>query len=230
MKLAPATKETRAPWLDRIADVFRRPEHRPVRAAGEDPARHPQVAQSICRSAAHRRLRAAGAVAGLRPCRRSAGHARRQPMRRHQASLQADRTEIIWTEADIARIKKTCSAEIGRAVDLASHTGLAAWRLVAAVVVAHRRRRHRRHDRQEQAQARSHHPAVRRAEERAANIPKRSTTILTNSKGRPWARDGFGPCSTRRRSRRAWATPICTSMICAARLRPGSTSPACRSA
>jgi integrase len=35
-----------------------------------------------------------------------------------------DRSEIIWTESDIALLKKTCSAEITCAVDLASHTGL----------------------------------------------------------------------------------------------------------
>ena len=35
-----------------------------------------------------------------------------------------DRSEIIWTNSDIAAIKKTCSPEIAHAVDLASHTGL----------------------------------------------------------------------------------------------------------
>jgi hypothetical protein len=32
-----------------------------------------------------------------------------------------DRSEIIWTDADVAQIKLTCSADIGYAVDLASH-------------------------------------------------------------------------------------------------------------
>jgi hypothetical protein len=35
-----------------------------------------------------------------------------------------DRSEIIWTDSDIAQIKKTCSEEIAHAVDLAAHTGL----------------------------------------------------------------------------------------------------------
>ena len=35
-----------------------------------------------------------------------------------------DRSEIIWTNSDIAAIRKTCSPEIAHAVDLASHTGL----------------------------------------------------------------------------------------------------------
>jgi integrase len=34
------------------------------------------------------------------------------------------RAEIIWTDADIAHLKKTCSPEVAHAVDLAAHTGL----------------------------------------------------------------------------------------------------------
>ena len=36
----------------------------------------------------------------------------------------ADRSEMIWTDADIAQLKAICSAEIAWAVDLAAHTGL----------------------------------------------------------------------------------------------------------
>jgi hypothetical protein len=36
----------------------------------------------------------------------------------------ADRSEIIWTETDIANIKMFCRAEIGHGVDLAAATGL----------------------------------------------------------------------------------------------------------
>src|SRR5262249_9049604 len=35
-----------------------------------------------------------------------------------------NRSEIIWTDADIAQLKKICSPEIAHAVDLAAHTGL----------------------------------------------------------------------------------------------------------
>jgi integrase len=34
------------------------------------------------------------------------------------------RSEIIWSDADIARLKRACSAEIAHAVDLAAHTAL----------------------------------------------------------------------------------------------------------
>jgi hypothetical protein len=35
-----------------------------------------------------------------------------------------NRSEIIWAGGDIAELKKTCSADVGHAVDLAAHTGL----------------------------------------------------------------------------------------------------------
>jgi hypothetical protein len=35
-----------------------------------------------------------------------------------------DRSEIIWTDADIAQPRTTCSAEVAVAVELAGHTGL----------------------------------------------------------------------------------------------------------
>jgi integrase len=35
-----------------------------------------------------------------------------------------DRSEIIWTDADIAELKAACSPELANAIDLAAHTGL----------------------------------------------------------------------------------------------------------
>ena len=50
----------------------------------------------------------------------------------------SERSEIIWTDADIEQLKKHSTKEIGHAVDLAAHTGLRA-RTVPALVVACRR-------------------------------------------------------------------------------------------
>jgi integrase len=36
----------------------------------------------------------------------------------------SDRSEVIWTDSDIAALKQRCSIEIANAVDVASHTGL----------------------------------------------------------------------------------------------------------
>ncbi len=39
-----------------------------------------------------------------------------------KALYTGDRSEIIWTAANIANLKARCSADIARAVDLAAHT------------------------------------------------------------------------------------------------------------
>src|SRR5262249_1172265 len=98
-----------------------------------------------------------------------------------------DRSKIIWTDSDIARIKKTCSPEIGFAVDLAVHTGLREGDLVRlswshigedAIVIATGKSRGRRE---------AIIPLYDDLRDVLARIPKRSpTSILTNSQGRPW--------------------------------------------
>jgi integrase len=104
----------------------------------------------------------------------------------------ADRAEIVWTEADIARIKQTCAAEIAHAVDLAAHTGLrlgdllrVSWSHVGsdAIVITTGKSTHRRE---------AVIPLYDDLRVILARIPRRSTTILTNSRHRPWTRDGFG--------------------------------------
>lgn len=103
-----------------------------------------------------------------------------------------DRSEIIWTDSDIAHIKKTCSAEIANAVDLAGHTGLRlsellrlSWSHVGddAIVLTTGKSRHRRE---------AIIPLYGALRDVLARIPKRATTILTSSRRRPWTADGFG--------------------------------------
>ncbi|MET3593277.1 integrase [Mesorhizobium shonense] len=101
------------------------------------------------------------------------------------------RAEIIWTDADIAYLKKTCSAEIGHAVDLAAHTGLRAGDLVRlswshigedAIVITTGKSRHRRE---------AVIPLYAELREVLARIPRRSPVILTSTKKRPWTKDGL---------------------------------------
>jgi integrase len=103
-----------------------------------------------------------------------------------------DRSEIIWTDSDIAQIKKTCSLEIGYAVDLAGHTGLRlgdlmrlSWSHVGddAIVLTTGKSRHRRE---------AIIPLYGDLRDVLTGIPKRATTILTSSRRRPWTADGFG--------------------------------------
>jgi integrase len=104
----------------------------------------------------------------------------------------ADRSETNWTDSDIAAIKQTCSAEVSRAVDLAVYTGLrlsdllrASWSHVGedAITLATGKSRGRRE---------AIVPLYDKLRDVLARIPKRSTIILTSSKGRPWTADGFG--------------------------------------
>jgi integrase len=104
----------------------------------------------------------------------------------------SNRSEIIWTEADIARVKRVCTAEIWHAVDLAAHTGLRigdllrlSWSHVGAdaIVITTGKSKRRRE---------AIIPLYDDLKKVLDRIPKRATTILTNSRHRPWTTDGFG--------------------------------------
>jgi integrase len=112
-----------------------------------------------------------------------------------------DRSEVIWTDADIAALKETCPIELANAVDLAAYTGLRLGDLLRlswthlgddAIVMSTGKSRGRREA------IVPLYDALRAALDR---IPKRATTILTNSKGRPWARNGFGTAFNRAKKR-----------------------------
>jgi integrase len=186
-----STKDNWAPWLDRVAEYFGelriaqfdRPEKiRPViRQWRERFADTPRTAdygmQVLSRVLSHAVEH--GKIAG-NPCEGI------KPL------YSGDRSEIIWTATDIATLKATCSADVAHAVDLGSHTGLRlgdllrlSWSHVDddAIVITTGKSKHRRE---------AIIPLYDDLRAVLAAIPKRSTTILTNSKGRPWTRDGFG--------------------------------------
>lgn len=190
-KLADSTRDQWGKWLDRIAEYFGglrtaqfdRPEKiRPVirrwRANwAETPRTADYALQVLSRVCAH--AVELGKIAG-NPCEGI----------KHLYSN--DRSEIIWTDADIAQLKTSCSIEIAHAVDLAGHTGLRlgdllrlSWSHVGAeaIVLTTGKSRHRRE---------AIIPLYGPLREVLARIPKRATTILTSSKRRPWTADGFG--------------------------------------
>jgi integrase len=191
-KLADSTKRNWASWLDRIGDYFGdlhvaqfdRPEKvRPIiRQWRNHWADKPRTAdyglQVLSRVLSY----------AVDPLGRIAGN----PCEGIKQLYSANRSEIIWTDADVARLKKTCSAEIGHAVDLAAHTGLRlsdlmrlSWSHVGedAIAITTGKSRHRRE---------AVIPLYDALRDVLAGIPKRSTTILTNSRNRPWTADGFG--------------------------------------
>jgi integrase len=191
-KLAESTRAQWGKWLDRIGEYFGelsiaqfdRPEKiRPVirrwRNQWADTPRTADYAlQVLSRVVAH----------AVDPMGKIAGN----PCEGIKRLYNNDRSEIIWTDSDVTSIKDTCSAEIGYAVDLAGHTGLRlgdllrlSWSHVGddAIVLATGKSRQKRE---------AIIPLYDGLREVLARIPKRSTTILTSSKRRPWTADGFG--------------------------------------
>jgi integrase len=190
-KLAESTRNQWGPWLDRIGQYFGelriaqfdRPEKiRPVirrwrSQYAETPRTADYAMQVLSRVLAH--AVELGSIAG-NPC---------EGIKR---LYNNDRSEIIWTDSDLSRIKQTCSAEIVHAIDLAGHTGLrlgdlvrVSWSHVGdeAIVLTTGKSSHRRE---------AIIPLYDALRDVLAQIPKRATTILTSSKRRPWTVDGFG--------------------------------------
>jgi integrase len=103
-----------------------------------------------------------------------------------------DRSEIIWTDADIIRLKKVCSGDIGNAVDLAALTGLRlgdlvrlSWSHIGDDEITIKTGKGRRRNTEAVI------PLYDGLRELLARIPKRSTTVLTNSRKRPWTVSGL---------------------------------------
>jgi integrase len=189
--LQQSTKDNWARWLDRIGDYFGE-----LRIAQFDRLEkiRPIIRQWRAQYAATPRY----ADTGMQVLSRVLSYAVEEgkitsnPCEGIKALYSSDRSEIIWTATDIATLKATCSAEIAHAVDLDSHTGLRlgdllrlSWSHVGddAIVIMTGKSKHRRP---------ATIPLYDDLRAVLAAIPKRSTTILTNSKGRPWTRDGFG--------------------------------------
>jgi integrase len=195
--LADSTKRNWAPWLDRIGQhfgdlriaQFDRPDKiRPVirrwRNQWADKPRTADYGLQVLSRVLSYAVDPLGKIAG-------------NPCEGIKQLYSANRSEIIWTEGDIAQLKKTSSADIGYAVDLAAHTGLRlgdllrlSWSHVGddAITITTGKSKHRR------TAIIPLYDDLRRV---LASIPKRSTTILTNVRRRPWTANGFGTAFNR---------------------------------
>jgi integrase len=190
--LADSTRKNWAPWLDRIAVYFG-----DLRVAQFDRAEkiRPIIRQWRNKWADTPRT----ADYGMQVLSRVLSHAvdplgriASNPCEGIKQLYNVDRSDIIWTEDDIRRIKKSCSAEIAHAVDLAAFTGLRLGDLLRlswshlgedVIVIATGKSRRGRE---------AIIPVYEALRDVLAGIPKRSTTILTNSRHQPWTEDGFG--------------------------------------
>jgi integrase len=179
-------------WLDRISDYFGdlciaqfdRPEKiRPIirrwRNEWSDRPRAADYGMQVLSRVLSHAVDPLGKIAG-------------NPCEGIKQLYSSDRSEIIWMDSDIAVLKKTCSAEIAHAVDLAAHSGLRlsdllrlSWSHVGenAITFATGKSRGRRD---------AIIPLYNDLRTVLARIPKHATTVLTSSKRRPWTADGFG--------------------------------------
>jgi integrase len=194
--LADSTRKNWSPWLDRIASYFGE-----LRIAQFD---RPEKIRKIIRQW---RNKWSGtprtADYGMQVMSRvlafavDQGNIAGNPCKGIAQLYSNDRSEIIWTDADIAELKKTCPAEVASAVDLAAHTSLRlgdllrlSWSHVGedGITLSTGKSRGRRE---------AIIPLYDGLRDILARIPKRSTTILTSSKCRPWKQTGFGTAFNR---------------------------------
>jgi len=123
-KLADSTRRNWAPWLDRIGEhfgelriaQFERPDKiRPVirrwRNKWADKPRTADYGMQVLSRVLAYAVDPLGKIGG-------------NPCEGIKQLYSGNRSEIIWTDSDIAQLKKTCAADIAHAVDLAAHTGL----------------------------------------------------------------------------------------------------------
>jgi integrase len=125
------------------------------------------------------------------------GKIARNPCEGIKQIYSADRSEIIWIDSDMIQLKATCSADIAHAMDLAAHTGLRlgdlirlSWSRIGEdeITLTTGKSKHKR------TAIIPLYDDLRRV---LAGIPKRSTTVLTNVRRRPWTANGFGTAFNR---------------------------------
>jgi integrase len=190
-KLAVSTKRNWGRWLDQIADYFGplsiaqfdRPEKiRPIirqwRNRWADKPRTADFALQVLSRVLSHAVDPLGKIAG-------------NPCEGIKTLYSSNRSEIIWSDNNIIIIKKVCSVEIAHAIDLGAASGLRlgdllrlSWSHIQddAIVITTAKSNHKR-----QAII----PLYDGLREVLARVPKRSTTVLTNSLGRPWTAGGF---------------------------------------
>jgi integrase len=191
--LAPSTRKQWARWLDRIADHFgdlrtvqfgRTDKIRPIirkwRAQYDATPRTADYAMQVLSRVLSHCVDPLGLI-GSNPCEGI------------KNLYKNDRSEIIWTDADLAQIKSVCSEELAFAFDLGALTGLRLSDLVRLswshigeneIIIATGKGRRKK--------TRAIIPLYGELRELLERIPKRATTILTNTRKRPWTTNGIG--------------------------------------
>lgn len=191
--LAASTRRNWAPWLDRIGDYFG-----PLRVAQFD--RTEKIRPVIRRWRGQWTGKPRTADYGMQVLSRVCsygvdplGKLSSNPCDGIKRIYKSDRSEIIWTDADIERVKLTTSTEVGWAVDLAAHTGLRMgdlltlpWTRIGQDAIEMPTSKGKKQGRVALIPLYDELRAV------LARIPRRATTVLTNTRCKPWTTNGFG--------------------------------------
>jgi integrase len=202
--LATSTQRTWSIWLDRIADhfgdlriaQFDRPEKiRPIvrqwRNRWADKPRTADYAMQVLSRVLSYAVDPLGKLAG-NPC---------EGIKR---LYSGDRSEIIWTDADLAEFKAAASVQAALAADLAAHTGLRLGDLIRlswshieddAIVLRTGKSRHRRE---------VIVPLYDELRALLARIPRVATTVLANSQRKSWTADGLKTAIQRAKVAARW--------------------------
>lgn len=194
--LAASTRRQWSRWLDRIDAYFGR-----LRVAqfGRAEKIRPVIRQWRASHAANPRTADYGMQVLSRLCSHMVdpmGVIPANPCEGIRRLYASDRSDIIWTDEDLARAKAVASAELGWAFDLAAHTGLRlgdlvrlSWSHVGQNAIEITASKSRRAGKRPKTAVIPLYGELRALLER---IPKRATTVLTNTRGRPWTVNGIG--------------------------------------
>lgn len=120
---------------------------------------------------------------------RGRGMTQARPTEDVERLYNADRSDVIWTASDLEKLLAVASREIGIAVRLAAETGLRMgdlinlpWGAVGDHGIVWRTSKRGR-----QVVV----PLTPEAKAILSTMPKKALVVLTNSRGKPWTRDGF---------------------------------------
>lgn len=187
--LADKTRVNWSPWLDKIQEhfgrlsieQFNRPAMTPVIRKWRDAYRATPRSADVALSV-FSRLMSFGKSEGLLAY---------NPVTDIKRLYKADRSEIIWTDEELALLRRHASKEIMWAVELAIYTGMRqsdllklSWSHISANAIEMRSGK----SRGRRSYLIPMHAALRRTLDA---IPKRATTVLTSSDAVPW-KTGFG--------------------------------------
>ena len=205
-KLAPSTKKTWARWLDRIAEHFgdlriaqfeRKAKIKPIIISWRNQLADQPRTADLAIEVLSRVLSYATDTLGKLSA---------NPCEGIKRLYKVDRSEIIWTQTDIQKLKDTCAPEIAHATDLAAHAGLRLGDLVLLswshigddeIVIPTGKSRGKRSARV---------PLYDDLRAVLAQIPRRATTVLTHSGGRPWrSAESLGNAFTKAKNKAGFA-------------------------